>query len=373
MNDNPDPNPDVRRLLGGYATGNLSEAEAQELLRAALHDQELFDALADEQALRDLLETPGVKQELISALRPSRWDRFKKWMATPMGWGAAGVAVATAALTLVIAPQSMRKAAEPVPSRVEQAAVAAPQEKDTAKASEPAIMAQRRRAPEPKAAADKPMPDKPAVERKEERAVPAPPPQQQAPAQAQQRFDDSADPQRGEPRRQVASQIRDAAPKADVQAEQVAQAPAAPPSAPRALSRSETAESVDVSAAAPVLDTAQPLYVLEARDANGTFVAVRRPAPGRVRLRVHPAEDGFAVLQRNREAPLRIAVRKSVPALLPPDGLEVNTGDRLQLTFAYGQNPPGTSGPAGFRAGASAKQAAAPPPILIRIGAGTER
>ncbi|MBL8214161.1 MAG: hypothetical protein JNK87_25800 [Bryobacterales bacterium] len=390
MNQNPDPNPDPRRLLSGYATGNLSEAEAQELLQASLHDQELFDALADEQVLRDLLDQPGVKQELIESLRPSPWERFKKWMATPMGWSAAGVAVAAAALTLVIAPQAMRKAAEPVPHRVDQVAVTAPKEKDSAQVAAPPLVAQERRAPEPRAALEKLPPSKPAVERKEERAAPvasAPPPaptepaqqayQAQTPVQAQQQqLADNADQlQRAEPRRQVATRVRDAAPKADSQAEQAAQAPAAPPAATAgALSRSQTAESVAVSATSPMLETAQPVYVLEAQDANGIFVAVRRPAPGRVRLRVNPAEDGFAVLQRNRETPLRVAVRKGVPALLPAEGLEVNTGDRLQLTFAYGQNLPGTtSGPAGFRAGASAKQTASPAPILIAIGAGTER
>ncbi len=378
-NPNPNPNPDVRRLLGGYATGNLSEAEAQELLQAAMHDQELFDALADEQALRDLLDAPGVKQELIAVLRPSRWERFKSWMATPMGWGAAGVAVATAALTLVIAPQAMRNASEPaVAIRIEQdrQVVAAPEDKkEQAKLGEPQqpLMAQRRRAPVDKAAASKPA----LVERKEERTTPAESPapvqgsaqaplqaqqQQQQAQQQQQQLTDEAEQQRAEPRRQMTRQVRDAAPRADVPAEQAALAGAA-----------KTAESVQVSASASSLDKAQPLYVLEARDAGGTFVALRRPVPGRVRLRVNPAGDGFAMLQLNRDAPLRVPVRAGVPALLPSDGLDVKTGDRLQLTFLSGQGAPGTpGGPAGFRAGNAAKQAPLQAPILIRIGADTE-
>ena len=46
---------DIKKLLGGYATGTLTAAEQQALFAAALEDQELFDALASEQPLRDLL------------------------------------------------------------------------------------------------------------------------------------------------------------------------------------------------------------------------------------------------------------------------------------------------------------------------------
>ena len=46
---------DVRKLLGGYATGTLTDEERNLLFSAALEHQELFDALADEEALRELL------------------------------------------------------------------------------------------------------------------------------------------------------------------------------------------------------------------------------------------------------------------------------------------------------------------------------
>ena len=39
---------DIRKLLGGYATGTLTEDERQALFAAALQDQTLFEALADE-------------------------------------------------------------------------------------------------------------------------------------------------------------------------------------------------------------------------------------------------------------------------------------------------------------------------------------
>lgn len=59
---------EAERLLGGYATGTLSEAERKTLFAAALEDQELFDALADEEALRELLADPAVKSRLLAAL-----------------------------------------------------------------------------------------------------------------------------------------------------------------------------------------------------------------------------------------------------------------------------------------------------------------
>jgi hypothetical protein len=61
-------NEDVRKLLGGYATGNLTKAEQKALYEAALHDDELFTALADEQALRDLLADPAAKRKLLAVV-----------------------------------------------------------------------------------------------------------------------------------------------------------------------------------------------------------------------------------------------------------------------------------------------------------------
>ena len=47
------------QILGGYATGTLTEEEKRKLFETALHDQTLFDALADEEALRVLLANPA--------------------------------------------------------------------------------------------------------------------------------------------------------------------------------------------------------------------------------------------------------------------------------------------------------------------------
>ena len=81
-----------RRLLGGYATGSLTEAERTALFQAALEDQELFDELAGEQALKEVLDEPGARQRLILALEAP--PRHRAWL-----WAGA---VATAAIAVVI-------------------------------------------------------------------------------------------------------------------------------------------------------------------------------------------------------------------------------------------------------------------------------
>ena len=59
---------DIRKLLGGYATGTLTAAERDLLFAAALEDQTLFDTLANEEALRALLDDPAVRGELLATL-----------------------------------------------------------------------------------------------------------------------------------------------------------------------------------------------------------------------------------------------------------------------------------------------------------------
>ncbi|HUP04056.1 MAG TPA: carboxypeptidase-like regulatory domain-containing protein [Bryobacteraceae bacterium] len=58
----------MRKLLGGYATDTLTSEERQALFAAALDDQELFDALAREQSLRDLLRDPAARARLLATL-----------------------------------------------------------------------------------------------------------------------------------------------------------------------------------------------------------------------------------------------------------------------------------------------------------------
>lgn len=59
---------EAQKLLGGYAAGILTETEKTALFTAALAHQELFDALADEEALRELLADPVVRRHLLALL-----------------------------------------------------------------------------------------------------------------------------------------------------------------------------------------------------------------------------------------------------------------------------------------------------------------
>jgi hypothetical protein len=99
---------EAEKLLGGYAAGNLTPEEERALAEAALSDQDLFDALAREQSLRDLMADPLARRGLLSALGQSeqrRWRLFRR-VALP----AAAAVAATVAIGIYIA----RKPAPPV-------------------------------------------------------------------------------------------------------------------------------------------------------------------------------------------------------------------------------------------------------------------
>ena len=128
-------NRDPKELLAGYATDTLTEEERRELLRAALDDQELFDALVEEDGLRDLLQDPAARQELLAVLeQPTAWERVRAWFereATLLDL-AAIAAVAVAAIVgyglLSLQPTPLRApvaAARPVGSALSARHVAA--------------------------------------------------------------------------------------------------------------------------------------------------------------------------------------------------------------------------------------------------------
>jgi hypothetical protein len=100
---------EARKLLGGYATGSLSEAERKALFQAALEDQELFDELAGEQVLKEVLDEPGARQRLVAALEPPR--RHRAWI-----WGWAGAAATVAVVIGVVILQRT----QPPPQQIAQ-------------------------------------------------------------------------------------------------------------------------------------------------------------------------------------------------------------------------------------------------------------
>lgn len=85
---------EIRKLLGGYATDTLTDEERRMLFEAALEDQELFNALQTEDALKELVDDPVTRGQLHATLQPRpRSFLWRRWMF--------GVAV-PAAIALVV-------------------------------------------------------------------------------------------------------------------------------------------------------------------------------------------------------------------------------------------------------------------------------
>jgi hypothetical protein len=99
---------DIRRLMGAYATGSLTDAERKALFEAALDDQDLFDEPAREQAVKDVIAEPGVRDRLIAGL--PRVDSqpvataggWKK----PLAWGLSAAFVLSMSIAAVMITRS---------------------------------------------------------------------------------------------------------------------------------------------------------------------------------------------------------------------------------------------------------------------------
>lgn len=76
-------NLDLEYLLGGYATNTLTEEERHALLKASLVNQRLFDLLADEQVLKELLDDPAVRRRLLQQLKE---PEEAGWLTAALAW-----------------------------------------------------------------------------------------------------------------------------------------------------------------------------------------------------------------------------------------------------------------------------------------------
>lgn len=92
--------PDLEKLLGGYAAGTLTPEERRALLDAALADQSLFDALADEEPLREVLADPACRERVRAALVEPPRAIF--WWRRPAVWALAATAAAAVVLTVAV-------------------------------------------------------------------------------------------------------------------------------------------------------------------------------------------------------------------------------------------------------------------------------
>src|SRR6266567_1780744 len=114
-------NEEIRKLLGGHATNTLTDAERKVLFEAALDNQELFNAMQEEQALKDLLSDRVSREQVRQALTaPPTAKRAAAWWSQWWAWGSAASAVVAAILIVTIikwnpgTPQPQEVAATPV-------------------------------------------------------------------------------------------------------------------------------------------------------------------------------------------------------------------------------------------------------------------
>ena len=259
---------EIEKLLGGYATGTLTEAEQRTLFDAALTNQDLFDALADEQALRELLEDPAGRARLLAVLRepePSWMARIAAWLRRPSALALASAVAAGIVVVAVIGPPRARKPA-------------------------PVETAQLREAPAPN---------------------PAPPAGPKPAAQAESR---PARPPVPEPR---AKAIERQEPERDAAAPAPLQAAAPPPPAAAAV-RSEAAAAAP---AAPAAESGQALKKEAAVNARDLYYAPL-PAPPAVSGFMDEQKPAPAGKRRQSARPFgnsmeRLAAPAAAPARLP--------------------------------------------------------
>lgn len=137
------PEHDLEKLLGGFAADTLTPEEKQSLYAAALRDQQLFNALADEQALKELFSNPDVRLRLLATLEQKRASGTRNplswldWFRRPAGLAFAG-GLTAAALAVVLGVRiyqdSLKQAAQSVETEVTQPA---PPPSTTPPASQP--------------------------------------------------------------------------------------------------------------------------------------------------------------------------------------------------------------------------------------------
>jgi hypothetical protein len=97
--------PETAKLLAGYATRTLTADEEKRLFRAAAEDQELFDELADEEDLREVLDDFPLRQRVsrLVAERTEPVPALKRLFSfTPWHYAFAGAAVAALVFAVAV-------------------------------------------------------------------------------------------------------------------------------------------------------------------------------------------------------------------------------------------------------------------------------
>jgi hypothetical protein len=161
---------DVRKLIGGWAAGTLTESERKALLEAALEDQELFNTLVAEQPMKELLDDPSARAELLAAVsRPeSRSQGRFAWLFRPWPLAAAGAVAAGVILTVAI---SLREHEKPMVAEYAQKAAVPPQVQPEVPMESPKEPSSKAKLPRRKEAAAAKAPEAPASPSKPHEAV----------------------------------------------------------------------------------------------------------------------------------------------------------------------------------------------------------
>jgi hypothetical protein len=90
------------RLLGGHAFGSLTDEERRELYGAALEDQAMFDELAEQEPIRELLADRAVRKDLLEVLdTPTIADKLRAFLQRPATWADLAVTASLLAVALV--------------------------------------------------------------------------------------------------------------------------------------------------------------------------------------------------------------------------------------------------------------------------------
>jgi hypothetical protein len=323
---------EIQRLLGGYATDQLSEQERSALFEAALEDQALFNALEDEESLRDLLSDAESRREIERALRAPAVVTRPPWYRSVWAWGLAGsLAGACVLVVVMVRPQNSPQVAAVMPASksmaesVPAASVAEPK---------PQSPTPRRRAAAPVVAADKAAP------------VSAP-----APAREEARTGRVMNSVGGAPRaaapvvdsdKPVPVPVPAPAPEEERKEKVSESAAAAPPAPPPQQSPAQN-QSVAIIAApggspavmgAALRDQVQPSRMAK-KAAPPILVAVVPSENGAIRLRVRPAVEGvLSVVQldaRGVREPLgqTVTVQPGRDYLLPDSAIPAGTRANL--------------------------------------------
>jgi hypothetical protein len=304
---------EAERLLGGYATGTLTEAERKALFAAALAGQELFDTLADEEALRELLSDPLVRRRLLDALAgptASLFERVLAWWRRPVAWGVAGSVAVAVLLVVVLVPIYRPVAKPPAVQMVAQAPV------EMAKKMEPAApAAPRAAAPVPRRArVAAPAAAEPAAEQKLAERV------EEKPAEAE-----------AKPKLEVAARAR---------ADEPAPAPSAAPS--QELAKGGVVGGVVGGVLAE--QAAGLRYTILKRGPDGQYAEVDPDTVfergDNIRLRVEANQNGHVQLLRQDAAGAwkmiaQIPVEPRAAQVVPAEGgLSLGGPEKLRLEFS---------------------------------------